>query len=242
MVGVTSTAAWETHADHQSWQPQLSVAPESVCCKGLSEDRNDPQSVTVTRGEPVGHWFHQPHFHHISVEHSSRETVIVEIISTLRVWYARLWDTGIHRTWDKSAPTFNTYGQKTYSSDQLLKPQQWLMCSGRLGQPGLLEQQGKVQPSHPFPVPSSAPAAPQPQGARVTAGRPGSFADGFLFFFCWCCSGGGVCCLGFVICFWETTDILWVCLPLPLSLNDPFVKVTGQMNRWSSGAPFPTLP
>lgn len=125
-----------------------------------------------------------------------------------------------------------------------LKLQQWLMCSGSLGEPGLLEQQGKVQPSLP---PSFVPAQPQQppkhREPRVSACRPGTFAAGFFWVFCCCCSGGGVCCLG--VCqfiFKETTDILWVCLHLPLLLNETFVKVTGQMNRWSSGAPFPTLP
>lgn len=123
MVGVTSTATWETLADHHSWQPQLSVPPESVCCKGLSEDRNDPPSHCHTW---QASWSLVPSATLQSVNNlcgtvRSRETAIVEAISTPSVWYARLWDIGIHTTWDKSAPTFNTYGQKTYSSDQLLK-------------------------------------------------------------------------------------------------------------------------
>lgn len=48
MVGVTSTATWETHVDHNSWQPQLSVTAESIWSKGLSEDKNDPLSQSLS--------------------------------------------------------------------------------------------------------------------------------------------------------------------------------------------------
>lgn len=47
MVGITSTAAWEAHADHHSWQPQL-LAPESVWCKGPSEDKTNPFSQSLS--------------------------------------------------------------------------------------------------------------------------------------------------------------------------------------------------
>lgn len=53
MVGVTSTATWETHADHHSWQSQLSVLPESVWCKGLSEDKGDPFSQSHMRSHLI---------------------------------------------------------------------------------------------------------------------------------------------------------------------------------------------
>lgn len=43
-------------------------------------------------------------------------------MSVLNVWCARFSDIVVHRTWDKTAPAFNTNGQETHTSDQLLEP------------------------------------------------------------------------------------------------------------------------
>lgn len=104
-----------------------------------------------------------------------------------------------------------------------LKLQQWLMCSGSLGEPGLLEQQGKVQPSLP---PSFVPAQPQQppkhREPRVSACRPGTFAAGFFWVFCCCCSGGGVFVVwGFVSSFLKRLQTFFgfVCTFLSYSMK-----------------------
>lgn len=110
------------------------------------------------------------------------------------------------------------------------------MCSGSLWEPGVLEQLERV--ISPFLCVQHSSEASQPQGAHISGSQARVFC-------CWVgvfCIGVGVCCLGALSVCFKQTDVLWVCLHLPLSANCPFVMVTGQMSRWTSSAPSPILP
>lgn len=125
---------------------------------------------------------------------------------------------------------------------QNLKTSEMVYVFRQSVEPGLLEQMERVQPLFPPFL-----CVQHSYGNLSTTGSPEFQLTGWgvlllgCFFFC---LGGSMCG---VWCFCQfvfkgRTDVLWVCLHLPLLFSDTFVMVTGQMSRCSSGAPFPIFP